>query len=331
MDNSLSVEEIFNLVRDTLKKAGSSHNQSVAVAETISIAERDGSVSHGLFRLPGYFASLKSGKVNANPKPKLTQTTKAVLKCDGDRSYAPLVHKMFLNKLVEMTKDIGVGILSINSVAHFASLWPETEVLAENGLVGIACTSYLPTVAPFGSHEKFYGTNPISFAWPRKNKFPLVFDMATSSLALGDVQIAARDSYDLPKGIGLDKDGNDTTDPKKVLEGMLLPFGGYKGSNFAMMIELLAGPLVGETTSFMTQENNLNDGGPPLGGQFIMALDPEVISGLNDWDKNAETFIEKLSNFDGVIIPGKRRHNNRKRIKKVDVNPNLLDNIYSLT
>ena len=331
MDNSLSVEEIFNLVRDTLKKAGSSNNQSEAVAETISIAERDGSVSHGLFRLPGYFASLKSGKVNTNPKPKLTQITKAVLKCDGDRSYAPLVHKMFLNKLVEMTKDIGVGILSINSVAHFASLWPETEVLAENGLVGIACTSYLPTVAPFGSHEKFYGTNPISFAWPRKNKFPLVFDMATSSLALGDVQIAARDSYDLPKGIGLDKDGNDTTDPKKILEGILLPFGGYKGSNFAMMIELLAGPLVGETTSFMTQENNLNDGGPPLGGQFIMALDPEVISGLNDWDKNAETFIEKLSNFDGVIIPGKRRHNNRKRIKKVDVNPNLLDNIYSLT
>ena len=330
MNNSLSIEEIFNLVRDTLNRAGSSSHQSEAVADTISRAERDGSVSHGLFRLPGYFASLKSGKVNLNPNPNLSQITKAVLKCDGDRSYAPLVHKKFLNNLVNVSKDIGVGILSINRVAHFASLWPETEILAENGLVGIACTSYMPAVAPFGASEKLYGTNPISFAWPRKNENPIVFDMATSSLALGDVQIAARDGHDLPIGTGIDKDGNDTTDPKKILEGMLLPFGGYKGSHFAMMIEFLAGPLVGETTSFITKENNINDGGPPLGGQFIMALAPEIISDLNDWDKNAEPFIEKLSSFDGVRIPGKRRHDNRNNIEKVEVNSELLNKIYSL-
>ena len=68
----------------------------------------------------------------------------------------------------------------------------------------------------------------------------------------------------------------------------------------AMMIEFLAGPLVGETTSFITKENNINDGGPPLGGQFIMALAPEIISDLNDWDKNAEPFIEKLSSYEMV-------------------------------
>ena len=154
--------------------------------------------------------------------------------------------------------------------------------------------------------------------------------MATSSLALGDVQIAARDGHDLPIGTGIDKEGNGTTDPKKILEGMLLPFGGYKGSHFAMMIEFLAGPLVGETTSFITKENNINDGGPPLGGQFIMALSPEIISDLNDWDKNAEPFIEKLSSFGGVRIPGKRRHDNRRNIKKVEVNPELLNKIHSL-
>ena len=102
MNNSLSIEEIFNLVRDTLNRAGSSSHQSEAVADTISRAERDGSVSHGLFRLPGYFASLKSGKVNLNPNPNLSQITKAVLKCDGDRSYAPLVHKKFLNNLPKL-------------------------------------------------------------------------------------------------------------------------------------------------------------------------------------------------------------------------------------
>ena len=330
MDTTLSVEEIFNLVRDTLKKAGSSHNQSVAVAETISIAERDGSVSHGLFRLPGYFASLKSGKVNANPKPKLTQTTKAVLKCDGDRSYAPLVHKMFLNKLVEMTKDIGVGILSINSVAHFASLWPETEVLAENGLVGIACTSYLPTVAPFGSHEKFYGTNPISFAWPRKNKFPLVFDMATSTLAMGDVQIAARDGHPVPLGTGLGPDRKPSDDPKEILKGVLLPFGGYKGSAISMMIELFSAGLTGDNFSFEAAKTDNNDGGPAKGGELVLAINPELIAGP-DWNTHSEGFFEEIKQLKGIRLPGERRHRNRLDNSPRKINKELLKKIRGLS
>ena len=114
MENVLSIQEIFDLAKDTLVKAGSSEDQSEAVAETISRAEHDGSASHGLFRLPGYFASLKSGKINQNPKPKLTNVTKAVLKCDGDRSYAPLVHKMYLDNLIESAKEIGVGRIVAN-------------------------------------------------------------------------------------------------------------------------------------------------------------------------------------------------------------------------
>ena len=264
MKNSLSLEDIYNLAYNTLTKGGSCSEQAEAVAQTILSAEQDGSVSHGLFRLPGYFNSLISGKVNLNPNPSLHKVTKAVLKCDGDRSFAPLIHKLYLNELIQSTKEIGIGVLSIQRVAHFASLWPETETLAESGLVGIACTSYMPAVSPFGASEKLFGTNPISFAWPRKNDHPVVFDMATSSLALGDVQIAARDGHELPVGTGIDANGKATTDPNQVLKGMLLPFGGYKGSHLSMMIELLAGPLVGETTSDITEENNIDDGGPPL-------------------------------------------------------------------
>ena len=154
--------------------------------------------------------------------------------------------------------------------------------------------------------------------------------MATSSLALGDVQIAARDGHELPVGTGIDANGNATTDPNQVLKGMLLPFGGYKGSHLSMMIELLAGPLVGETTSDITEENNIDDGGPPLGGQFILAMSPDIISGLDDWDKNAEPFINKLSNLKGVRMPGKRRHINRTSLENIEFNSDLLNKIYSL-
>ena len=44
--------------------------QTRAVADTVTAAERDECKSHGLFRVPGYVASIRSGKVNATAEPK---------------------------------------------------------------------------------------------------------------------------------------------------------------------------------------------------------------------------------------------------------------------
>ena len=64
--------------------------------------------------------------------------------------------------------------------------------------------------------------------------------MATSTLAKGDVQIAARDGHSVPPGTGLGPDGQPSDDPAEILKGVLLPFGGYKGSAIALMVEFLA-------------------------------------------------------------------------------------------
>ena len=57
----LSLEEIYNLALKTLKFNGGEELNAKAVANTVTNAERDGSISHGLFRIPGYIAALKSG------------------------------------------------------------------------------------------------------------------------------------------------------------------------------------------------------------------------------------------------------------------------------
>ena len=59
-------------------------------------------------------------------------------------------------------------------------------------------------------------------------------------------------------------------------------------------------------------------------------MSPEIISGLDDWDKNAELFINKLSNLEGIRMPGQRRHKNRNTQKIIKVNSDLLNKIYSL-
>ena len=210
-------------------------------------------------------------------------------------------------------------------------MWPETEMIAEQGLVAFACTSYKPMVAPAGGKKSLFGTNPISFAWPRKGKTPVVYDMATASMAMGEVQVAKREGNKVPLGTGLSKDGKETTDPGEIADGgVLLPFGGYKGSAIAMMVELLAGSLVGDNFSYETAAKDNNDGGPPSGGEFILAISPDKLS-ENDWDKHSNEFFDKMKSMDGVRLPGERRHKNRLDKGPRNINEELVNKIKSLS
>ena len=325
---NISLDEIKKLVTDVFLKQGCNKSNASALANTITKAEEDGSSSHGLFRVPGYVASLQSGKVNGNASPKLEKTTPVILKCNADNGFASTAHEFALPILADAAKTNGVAVLSIKGCYHFAALWPETEYLAKQNLVGFACTAFKPSVAPAGAKEAFFGTNPISMAWPRNGQDPVVFDMATATMAKGEVMIAARDGHTLSSGVGLDENGEPSNDPKEILKGVLLPFGGYKGSAISLMVELFAAGLTGDVFSYEAQENDNNDGGPPSGGEFIMAFNPQIIAGTN-WEKHCENFFQKLTSIDGVRLPGSRRHKNRSGNNYRSINEELLLKIKS--
>ena len=330
---TLTLEEIYDLAKKTLLFNGCDEDNASILSDTLMRAERDGSHSHGLFRLPAYVAALKSKKVNGKARPEIKKISPSVIKVLGNSSFAPIGLKVGLPELIKLAKETGVAVLAVTNSHHMAALWPETEAIAESGLVGFACTSYMPLVAPAGAKKALFGTNPISFAWPRHGKTPVVFDMATSSMAMGDVMVAARDGKKVPLGTGLNKEGVETTDPKEIIKGsggILLPFAGYKGSAIAMMVELLAGALVGETFSYETAEKDNKDGGPPSGGEFILAISPDKITG-SDWDNHADKFFKKMKSMDGVRLPGERRHKNRQDKGPRKINKELIEKIKKLS
>jgi len=327
---NLTLEEIYALAHATMVANGCDESNAAALADIVMRAEKDGSHSHGLFRVPGYVKALRSGKVDGQAKPVVNRKTSAIVHVDGGGCFAPLAQAVGLPVLAQAAAETGVAALSLTNIHHFAALWPETEFLAERGLVGIACTAYMPMMAPAGSTEKFFGTNPLSFAWPRPGKPPVCFDMATAAMAMGEVQIAARDGKTVPPGTGLDSDGNPTTDPAKIAAGVLLPFGGYKGSAIALMVELLAAGLTGEQFSYEASENDNHDGGPPRGGEMVIALSPALIAG-DGWDDHAEAFMARLTGLKGVRLPGERRHINRQDPGPRAINEELVNTIRALS
>ena len=184
-------------------------------------------------------------------------------------------------------------------------------------------------MAPAGGRKALFGTNPISFAWPRPGKSPMVIDMATAAMAHGELQISAREGRPVPLGTGLDANGQLTTDPAQILKGVLLPFGGYKGSAIALMVELLAAGAIGEHFSFEAAAADRKDGGPPRGGEFMLAISPELLAGPG-WAEHCEAFFERFQAIEGARLPGIRRHTNRLSDAPRAINAELVERIRGL-
>ena len=315
----LTLGEIHALAMEIFTAHGLSDDHATAITDTITAAERDECKSHGLFRVPGYMASVKSGKVTPDSMPTVQDLAPGVVQVNAHNGFAPLALKMGRRPLAEKARAQGIAALALVNGYHFAALWPETEALAEQGLVAFAFTSFKPCVAPAGGIRPLYGTNPIAFAWPRAvGRPPLVFDQATAASARGEIMIHERDGKPIPEGWAIDPDGNPTTDPTEGLAGAQLSFGGYKGAAIGLMIELLAGALIGDVFSYEAGANDNGDGGPVKGGEFMMAIDPSRCTGggANGHETqlaHAEGLFEKILEQDGARLPSDRRYAARKR------------------
>jgi len=312
----MSLEDVHGLTTRILLGHGVSEDQSRAIANTVTNAERDDCKSHGLFRVPGYVKSVVSGKVDAKAVPELRDLAPGVIQVDGKHGFSPLALEIGRGPLVERARSQGIAALAVTNAHHFAALWPEVEPLAEQGLVAFAFVDSFSYVAPAGGTKPLYGTNPIAFAWPRENHPPLVFDQATSVSARGEIQIHLRDGKPIPEGWAIDSDGHPTTDPEAALAGAQLPFGGYKGAALSLMVELLAGALVGEVFSFEATARDNQDGGPPEGGELVIAIDPgRCVAGAQRTRQlaRAEALFAKVLEQEGTRLPSDRRYQARLR------------------
>ncbi|MEN2748909.1 Ldh family oxidoreductase [Sphingomonas sp. T9W2] len=305
----MTLAEVRDYARATLTRVGLAPAHVAAVAETIVAGERDGCGAHGLYRLLVAAHSVASGVVVPDAVPVLEQRAAGVVRVDGRGGFAQLAFETGRDALVTAARANGIAALAINNVVHFAALWPEVEALVERGLVAMAVTANHAWVSPAGGTQPVFGTNPIAFGWPRADAAPFVFDFATSAVARGEIELHRRAGKPVPAEWGHAPDGSDTTDAAAVLAGAMRTFGGHKGSALALMIELLAGPLIGDLTSAESIAWDGGRKGSPLGGELILALDPAGFLGAAAAAEmaRAESVFAAIEG-QGARISGARRH-----------------------
>ena len=313
-DVRMTLDAVRTLARTVLLGSGLSQAHAEAVAETMVAGERDGCASHGIYRLLVAANSIAKGIVAVDADPVVSEPAPALVRVDGGGGFAQLAFERGRVRLEAKARGYGIAALALTNVVHFAALWPEVEALAERGLVALAVTPSHAWVAPAGGTVPVFGTNPIAFGWPRPGDHPFVFDFATSAVARGEIELHRRAGRPVPDDWGYDADGQPTTDAAAVLNGAMRTFGGHKGSALAAMVELLAGPLIGDMTSRESLDADAARGGSPIGGELIVAIDPAGFLGdaVADHLARAEAMFAAIEG-QGARLPSQRRYAARAR------------------
>jgi delta1-piperideine-2-carboxylate reductase len=311
MSVTVGIAELTTLVSRILVASGMSEDNAAIMSEIVVAVERDGPLSHGLFRVPGMVEILKSGWVDGHARPSIQDKAPGLILADAGNGFAQIALASARNLLIEKAQAQGIAALAIRNSHHFSALWPDVEPLAEQGLVALAFVNTRSYVVPAGGRARLYGTNPMAFACPRRHGPPMVWDQASAAMAHGEVLLARRDGRALPPGVALDRDGQPTSDPGAMIQGgALLPFGGYKGASIALMVEIMSAAVTGGHFGF--EEDGNPTASTKNAGELVIAIDPDKSTGALFRDHVERLFRRVVENGE-ARLPGDRRHVARRR------------------
>ena len=319
-DGSIEADRLEAFATRLLGTTGAPTDAARLVAESLVRADLRGHRSHGTRRIPSYLESaLGDGgdryRIDPTARPTVAAEGPTHALVDGRNGFGQLAGREAVDVAVEKAEDSGVAMVGVRDATHLGRIGEWSERAADRGVVFAAFVyNHGVTVAPPGSAQRRYSTNPVSVGIPTFDalEFPVVLDMATSQVANGKTGEFAARGEPLPEAWTIAEGGDAITDARAFRDGAgaLLPLGGlvagYKGFGLAMVAELLGGiaadaPVHGEAET---------DRGCAA---MFLAVDPTLVADRETVEERVLALREYVAatDFDESIPTGPTAHGDR--------------------
>lgn len=301
-------EKLRTFAREVLVKVGMPGDYAEIVADHLVLANLRGVDSHGIIRLPLYVNGILQGEINPRPAIKVIKEKGSCALIDGDRGLGIIAVSKATELAIKKAREYGASIVGARNIWHSGMLAYYVLKIVENGMVGFVCANAAPRMAPLGCKRAILGTNPLAIGFPVKGKPPIILDMATSAVAYGKILVAARKGEKIPEGWAMNKEGFVTTDPKEALQGILLPFGGYKGFGIALAIDVICGIVLGGGYGLKLVNRLYSQG-----GVFVGAVDINSFRSYEEYLSEMAEYVDVIKStptapgFE-VLLPGEPEH-----------------------
>lgn len=311
---SVSAEDLRVFIEAVLRRAGVPAADAKTVADCLVFAHLRGFDTHGLPCLGGYVESLEQGRINPEPKIAIDRPLPWSVRLDADNGLGQVAAKRAMALALEAADRFGVGAAVVRRSNHFGAACCYSMMALAEDCVGVVTSNASAVAAPFGAVQPFLGTNPLSVAVPALNLPPFVIDMATSEGARKKVRKLLAEGLSLPAGWALDKEGNPTTDPQTALEGVLLPFGGMKGSAVTLLLDILSGVLSGAEFGGRVLSVLTNQDRESGNGNFMLVFKVASFMPVEEFKTRMDEELTRLRalrparGVPEVIYPGFKEH-----------------------
>ncbi|MBI2940071.1 MAG: Ldh family oxidoreductase [Chloroflexi bacterium] len=306
---TIAADRLRAYVEALFRRAGLSPEDAALAADIQVEADLRGVHTHGVAGVPGYLRQLQAGTINPRPRLNVIRQSGATAVVDGDNGLGQVVSHFAMRQAIDRAGEAGIGIAVACRSNHFGAAAYYAMMASSERLIGYATTNAGARIAAWGGKEPVVGNNPISWAIPAGEEWPIVLDMAQSVVAAGKIGMALRKSEPIPLGWALDREGQPTTDPRVGLTGLLVPIGGPKGFGLAVVTDVLAGVLSGGIFGLQLQ---YTPGVPThlARSHCFMAIDPARFLDYGEYAARVDQMIrdvrssERAPGVDRLYLPG---------------------------
>lgn len=321
----LSVAEIRRIAIDACLACGATAAMAKSLVDATLSAAWHGRPEVGFAHFLDYLQSLREGRIDGEAKPRIDHPLPAFIHADARGGIAQLGFDLVFEDLVKRARNFGIATFAQRNSYTAGELGYYVRRLAGHGLLSIAFANAHAMMAAAAGGKPVFGTNPLAFGAPLPPpQAPLVIDQASSATAFVNIARAAAEGASIPAGWAVDRDGAPTTDPTEAMLGALLPFGGYKGANVGLIVEVLSAGLSGAAWSL--EAGNFRSGDRcPNTGLTVIAITP--IATALDFAEHVGSHLRRLTQL-GVHVPGgAQRPNPPEEWESIEIEAQVLTSI----
>lgn len=344
--NRVSPAKLREFCSSVLRAAGLGEADANITAQVLVTTDMWGTFSHGTHHLRNYVNKIRAGGIDPKAKPQVILEGPSWAVVDGHAAIGMVTGCMAMEIAIQKAGSSGMGYVAVRNSNHFGAAGYYATLALAHAMIGIAMSNVDANMTAPGGRTSVMGNNPLAYAAPAGEEYPLFLDIAMSATASTKIHTAKSLGKSIPEGRIVDADGLPSTEIGDWPQlGSMLPMAAHKGFGLALFVEVLAGVLSGAavTRNVKGWIGQLPE--PPGTGHSFIAVDvgkfmpiaefkgrmDEMIRGIRnsprakgveriflpgemEWERRREAIRE------GILLPAEVLHSLAKLAEEVGVN-----------
>ena len=294
-------------------KAGFKAEDARVTAEVLVTNDTWGAYTHGTRQLNPLFMNVRDGRISPQAVPEVKSERLGLAIVDGNNAMPMVSSSLAMETAISKAKTSGVAYVGVAHSSHFGTAGYYATMALKEDMIGVSMGNADPWMTVPGGRGKIMGANPIAYAIPAGEEWPVFLDIATSTVAVTKIMTAKTEGKAIPETWWVDQDGIPTSDLSDFPEkGAVLPMAGHKGYGLALLVETLAGVLAGAAILSEVKCWVGETPEPSNQGHAFIAIDVGAIMPIHTFKCRMDKMIQEIKSSpkakgsDRIYLPGEK-------------------------